>query len=158
MSEPFLGQIAMFAGTFVPRGWLACEGQLLPINDHQSLYSLLGTFYGGDGLQSFALPDLRGRVPIHAGSGPGLTTRRQGDRGGAETVTLSAAELPAHQHTITGTLGWGSGTEAATWPGDTVAHTGATASAGGGQAHDNLPPFTCVQFIIATQGIYPSRN
>ena len=97
-SEPFLGQISWFGGTFAPRGWAFCDGQLLPINQNQALYSLLGTTYGGDGRTTFALPDVRGRVPIHAGQGAGLEDFREGTKGGSETVTLNVAEMPAHSH------------------------------------------------------------
>ncbi|MFY1113097.1 MAG: tail fiber protein, partial [Methanosarcinaceae archaeon] len=99
-SEPFIGEIRMFAGNFAPRGWAFCDGQLLPISQNTALFSILGTTYGGDGRTTFGLPDLRGRVPVHAGSGPGLSTVRLGDTGGAETVTLSQAQMPSHNHTI----------------------------------------------------------
>ena len=99
--EPYLGEISWFAGNFAPRGWAFCDGQLLSISDNQALFSLLGTIYGGDGRTTFALPDMRGRSPMHYGSGPGLTPRRVGERGGSETNSLSTANLPSHSHTIT---------------------------------------------------------
>jgi microcystin-dependent protein len=173
VSEPFLGEIRMFGGTFAPRGWALCDGQLLSISSNSALFSLLGTTYGGDGLTTFALPDLRGRVPIHMGSGPGLTNRRIGEKAGVENVTISAAQLPTHTHTM------GASSQA----GDSASPTGAVpaavpltarysaspaaagnemngaavGSAGGNQPHANLQPFQCVNFIIALLGIYPSR-
>jgi len=101
-SDPFIAQIVMFGGTFAPRGWAFCEGQLLPISQNTALFSLLGTTYGGDGRTSFGLPDLRGRVPLHPGTGPGLSTYRLGQKGGAERVTLTTNQLPSHKHDATG--------------------------------------------------------
>lgn len=98
--EPYIGEISWFAGNFAPRGWALCDGQLLPIQQHQALFSILGTTYGGDGRTTFALPDMRGRSPIHAGTGPGLSTRHLGERGGLETTTLTVVNLPSHTHTI----------------------------------------------------------
>ena len=100
MSDPFIGEIKMFAGNFAPRGWALCDGQLLAVSQNDALFSLFGTIYGGDGRTTFGLPDLRGRIPIHAGSGPGLSPRRLGAKGGAENVTLTTAQLPAHKHDI----------------------------------------------------------
>lgn len=175
-SDPFIGEISMFAGNFAPRGWAFCDGQLLPISDNSALFSLLGTTYGGDGRTTFALPDLRGRVAIHAGNGPGLTDRRQGSKGGVETVTLNITELPHHNHTLNvvdapakesspvGNLpaipavdapmlyGTMKGAEAAEFHEMTIGHTG------GSQAHENMPPYGTVRYIIALQGVYPSRN
>jgi microcystin-dependent protein len=102
MSEPYVGEIRMFAGNFAPRGWAFCDGQLLAVAQNDALFSLLGTIYGGDGRTTFGLPDLRGRVPIHAGSGPGLSPRRLGEKGGQEDVTLSLNELPQHDHMLIG--------------------------------------------------------
>ena len=99
-AEPFIGEISMFAGNFAPRGWAFCEGQLLPIAQNQSLFSILGTTYGGDGRTTFGLPDMRGRVSIHPGTGPGLTNYRLGNKGGSETTTLTTNQLPSHNHTI----------------------------------------------------------
>lgn len=101
MADPFIGQISIFAGNFAPRGWALCDGQLLPISSFTALFSLLGTTYGGDGRTTFALPDLRGRVAVGDGSGPGLTPRRVGERSGSQTVTLTAAQLPSHNHGLT---------------------------------------------------------
>ena len=103
MADPFIGQIVMFAGNFAPRGWALCDGQLLPIAQNQALFSILGATYGGDGGTSFALPDLRGRVPLHAGQGPGLNDYNLGQQGGVEQVTLNTSNLPAHSYTATTT-------------------------------------------------------
>ena len=176
MSTPFIAQITMFGGNFAPRGWAFCDGQLLPISSYSALFSILGTTYGGDGRTTFALPDLRGRVAIHPGAGPGLSTYRLGQKGGAETVTLTANEVPAHSHALNinssnGNTSNGSnavlagfGTSAPPVGNFTNAAPNATASsssianAGGSQAHSNLEPFLCVEYIIALEGVYPSRS
>jgi len=137
--DPFLGQVSLFGGTFAPRGWAFCDGQLLPINQNSALFSILGTTYGGDGRTTFALPDLRGRAVIGEGNGPGLTSRPLGSRVGEETVTLSEAEMPVHTHTQSGI------------PGETYA-------AGGGQAHENMQPSLAMTRIISVVGTYPSRS
>jgi microcystin-dependent protein len=161
MSDPFIGEIRMFGGNFAPRGWALCDGQLLAISNNQALFSILGTTYGGDGRTTFGLPDLRGRFALHSGTGPGLSSRRLGDDGGAEQVTLSETEMPGHTH---GATVAGSGQtirtlrffgQETTVPEQT---TGSTGPAGGDQPHDNMPPFQAVNFIIALQGIFPSRN
>lgn len=180
-SEPFLGQIKMFGFNFAPRGWALCDGQLLPINQNQSLYSLLGTTYGGDGRTSFALPDLRGRIPIHPGQAAGSTTDiRQGQRGGAEAVVLDASQIPAHSHGVSVAVRAASGQGTGEGPaGDVAAFdsrenqysdaapdvsmaastvTVALAANAGGQAHGNMPPFQVVSYGIALQGVFPSRN
>lgn len=160
MSEPYIAQISLFGGNFAPRGWAFCDGQILSIAQNTALFSLVGTTYGGNGQTTFALPDLRGRVPMHPGQGPGLSNRDLGETGGRETVTLVLNEIPAHTHPIA--LGQGTG-------GVTVGHLGANTSgsapgsastgvAGGSQPHENLPPFLCLNFIIALQGVFPSRN
>lgn len=167
MSTPYLGEIKMFAGTFAINGWAFCDGSLLPISQYDALFSLLGTTYGGDGQQTFALPDLRGRAPVHASSSmpQGLVT-------GTESVTLTQAQLPGHGHTIAtaagGTVanptgaflaGTGSGNElyvpTNTAPAALVGSE--IGAAGGNQPHDNMMPFTAVTFLIALEGIYPSR-
>ena len=166
MSEPFLAEIRIVGFNFAPRGWAFCDGQILPINQNQSLYSLLGTTYGGDGRTSFALPDLRGRTPIHEGDGHGL-----GQKGGVETVTLTDAEIAAHTHqakasSIVGDNPTPTGRvlaqfaayrdpEAATM---TALRSGTVTNAGGGQAHNNMQPFLTLSFVIALQGLFPSRN
>jgi microcystin-dependent protein len=172
----YLGEIKMFAGTFAPVGWALCNGQLLAISQNQALFAILGTTYGGDGQTTFALPDLRGRFPMHAGTGTGLTARTIGSSGGQETVTLTSAQMPAHTHNTvmnvdttvaTSDRPQGSlpGRNASATPSYGKSANGAAASsavveapAGGGQAHPNMPPFECVNFIIALQGIFPSQN
>lgn len=172
MSEPYIGEIRMFAGNFAPRGWAFCDGQLLAVSQNDALFSLFGTIYGGDGRTTFGLPDLRGRVPIHAGSGPGLSPRRLGSRGGAESVTITDAQLPAHTHQLnaSGDLagrGNAQGNVLAKsgnldlYSGDapnTALASQAVTAAGSTQAHTNLMPFLAVHFIVALVGIYPSRQ
>jgi len=176
MSEPFLGEISVFAGNFAPRGWAFCNGQLLPIAQNSALFSILGTTYGGDGRTTFALPDLRGRAPMHPGNGPGLTSRRLGRRGGADSVTLNQIHIPSHQHSIAVSDATGdtdtpsAGTRlanASQVAGRDVGGFTGTANTnmaalsdytGGGRAHNNLQPLFAVNYIIALQGIFPSRN
>ncbi len=166
MSEPFLAEIKIVGFNFAPRGWAFCDGQILPINQNQSLYSLLGTTYGGDGRTSFALPDLRSRTPIHRDDGHPL-----GQKSGAETVTLTAAEIAAHTHTVKASSLDGNnavptgrvlGAEPAfrtPEAGSTTAlRSGTVTNAGGGQAHDNMQPYLTLGFVIALQGLFPSRN
>jgi microcystin-dependent protein len=179
MSEPFLGQISIFSFNFAPRGWTMCNGQLLAINQNQALFALLGTTYGGNGQTTFALPNLRGLVPLHFGQGLGLSSYTLGQSGGQESHTLNVAEMPAHTHTpqYAGTADqaapggnlWAadpngnitfattSGNEVmATDPNDNTKN--AIGSAGGGQPHENRCPFLVLNFCIALQGIFPSRN
>lgn len=171
MSEPFLAEIRIVGFNFAPRGWAFCDGQILPINQNQSLYSLLGTTYGGDGRTTFALPDLRSRTPIHRSSGHSL-----GQKSGAETVTLTAAEIAAHTHTAKASSSpanqnppTGHVLAQAEPPGDWLYHdggsgtktavrSGTVTNAGGGQAHDNMQPYLTLAFCIALQGLFPSRN
>ena len=165
MAEPFLSEIRIMSFNFAPKGWAMCDGQLLPINQNQALFSLLGTTYGGDGRVNFALPDLRARVPIHLGSGHTL-----GERGGEQAHTLLISELPMHTHVQ----------QASPSTGDAVNPTGAVLAAmsnayrgadnattlnpasvtdvGGGQAHENMQPFLVLTFCIALQGIFPSSS
>ncbi len=180
MADPFIGEIRMFAGTYAPRGWAFCDGQLLPIQQNEVLFSLLGATYGGDGRMSFGLPDLRGRIPIHKGTGSGLSPRSLGERGGAETAMVSIAELPSHSHAHYGAVeraGRSDPSDAvrACYISDTgsipaygyprddsdpfvaMANDTIAPAVGGGQAHANVQPFLCVNFIIAMAGIYPSR-
>ena len=172
MSEPFIGQIKMFAGTFAPVNYAFCDGAILAISQNQALFSLLGTIYGGDGRTNFALPDLRGRVPIHKGRAPGLTNRPQGQSAGVATATLTTNELSTHTHPFqASTVDGGSKTPANT----VVSHTAegnfyattapsvdmdskAVEGTGGGQPHLNLMPYLAINFIIALTGTYPSRN
>jgi microcystin-dependent protein len=167
MSEPFLSEIRIMSFVFAPRGWALCNGQLLPINQNQALFALLGTTFGGDGRVNFALPDLRGRAPIHVGSG-----RTLGERGGEQAHALSMAEIPTHTHVLNGTEAAGT---ALVPQGNLLADTtnfsyhapdthlaamdsGSVTSSGGSQPHLNMQPFLTLSFCIALQGIFPSPN
>ena len=172
MSEPFVGEIRMFAGNFAPRGWAYCDGSLLAISSNDALFSLLGTIYGGDGRTTFGLPDLRGRIPIHAGGGPGLTTRALGHKSGVERASVSGTQLPSHTHAWRAHSGVAQGqtpvgaslaAPAANLYDSQNDNLGAMANAtvlatGGSQQHDNMMPCLAVHFIIALVGIYPSRH
>jgi microcystin-dependent protein len=167
MAQPYVGEIRMFAGNFAPAGWMFCEGQLLAISENETLFQLIGTTYGGDGESTFALPDLRGRLPLHQGNGNILA-----ETGGAEEVTLTVAQVPAHSHAFMATNDTATGTA----PANNVvaASTGATVSpygtdapltslapqaigpVGGNQPHTNFQPYLCVDFIISLFGIFPS--
>jgi microcystin-dependent protein len=166
MAEPFLSEIRIMSFSFAPKGWALCNGQLLPINQNQALFSLLGTTYGGDGRVNFALPDLQGRTPIHMGSGHTL-----GERGGEQAHTLSISEIPTHTHTAegtntnggliipTGNLLAGTGNQLYTTPTNlTALNAGTIANVGGSQAHLNMQPFLILTFCIALQGIFPSQT
>ncbi len=172
MSEPFVGEIRMFAGNFAPRGWAFCDGQLLAVSQNDALFSLLGTIYGGDGRTTFGLPDLRGRIPIHAGSGPGLSPRMLGAKFGTEEETLTVNQLPSHSHPMQA-LQQNAATPNAsgnmlaqtptvdlyiTDPPFEALNTNSVTAVGGSQSHINLMPFLCINFIIALFGIYPSRQ
>jgi microcystin-dependent protein len=175
MSEPFVAEIRIFAGNFAPRGWAFCDGQLLPVSQNTALFSLIGTTYGGDGRSTTALPNLEGRVPMHPGRGPGLTSRRLGQRGGVETVTLSEAQMPNHNHSQMASAengGFGSLTTQmalARSRGGNLYQTNTNSnlvpmdprslpSTGGSQAHNNMQPFLAINFVIALVGLYPSRS
>lgn len=172
MSEPFVGEIRMFAGNFAPRGWAFCDGQLLAVSQNDALFSLLGTIYGGDGRTTFGLPDLRGRIPIHAGDGPGLSPRRLGAKIGTENETLAVNQLPSHSHTYSGTNSDALRTDpTGSFPARSVGDlykagnavrvnmsSQSLADTGGSRSHSNLMPFLCIHFIIALFGIYPSRH
>jgi microcystin-dependent protein len=167
MAEPFLAEVRIMSFQFAPKGWALCDGQLLPINQNQALFALLGTSFGGDGRVNFALPDLRGRTPIHVGSGFTL-----GVRAGEQAHTLSISELPTHTHVLNGTtntaantpttstvLGRSNPQPAYGGPSNLEAMAPqAVANVGGGQAHLNMQPFLTLNFCIALQGIFPSRN
>lgn len=170
MTEPFLGEIRNFGFAFAPRGWAQCQGQVLQISQNSALFSLLGTTYGGNGQTSFALPDLRGRATISAGQGPGLSPRTQGEVSGEEQVTLTAQQVAPHTHAVTASS---SATNKS--PGDSVpAYTAAAAGYGsgadltmssqmikpngGGQPHNNMPPYLVTNWCIALEGIFPSRS
>lgn len=169
ITDPTLAEITMFGGNFNPRSWANCDGQLLSIAQNSALFSLLGTTYGGDGRTSFGLPDLRSRVPMHTGNGPGLTNRPMGQEGGSETNTISVAQMPAHGHLINakeegnaadpnGSFIAGSGFNSFGTVSDVTMAANSISNTGGGQAVNNIQPFTVVRFIIATQGTFPSRN
>ncbi len=172
MSSPFLAEIKMFAGNFAPRGYATCDGQILAISQNTALFSLLGTFYGGNGQSNFALPNFQGNVPIHQGNGPGLTQRVVGETGGSQTVTLLQSQIPAHSHGFQAIQAAAPSTVAAgnllavNRDLQTYAPPAAAGSldpssigpAGGGGPHNNMQPFLVVVFIIALQGIYPARN
>lgn len=174
MSAPFLGQIIMFAGNFAPRNYALCQGQLLPINTNQALFSILGTAYGGDGRTSFALPDLRGRTPRGSeenNAGPGLAPVPRGQKGGAESTTLQTGNLPAHSHTQQVSTAEGEEEDAyipAKRPGEfhyrpvtdqgTLVDSAATTKAGGNQPLNHLNPYLGLNYLIATQGTFPPRN
>jgi microcystin-dependent protein len=172
--DPFLAEIRIFAGTFAPKGWALCNGQLLAISQNTALFSLLGTTYGGNGTSTFALPNLQGMAPMHAGQGPGLSTRDLGEQGGEPTVTLLQSELPNHSHALMAT------NQLQQLP-DPANHTLARANAnaylqnpdpttfkamnpsalstvGGSQPHNNMPPYLTLNFIIALQGVFPARS
>ena len=175
MSEPFIAEIRIFAGNFPPRGWAFCNGQLLPISQNTALFSLIGTTYGGDGRTTTALPNLEGRAPMHPGRGPGLTSRRLGQRGGAEMISLSEAQMPNHTHTAmaagnqalvkvpSNTTSLARTRFGQTFQQDTSDNlvdmaSEAIGSTGGSQVHDNMQPFITMSFIIALVGLYPSRS
>lgn len=167
MSQPYIGEIRLFAGNFAPAGWYACDGSLLPISENDALFALIGTTYGGDGQTTFALPDLRGRVPVHQSGGFVL-----GQAGGVEQVTITSTQMPPHAHALLGS----SASATSTTPSGTVPATQAEVTAlaygtdaplttmspqvlqpaGGSQPHDNMQPFVCITFIISAFGIFPS--
>jgi microcystin-dependent protein len=171
VSEPFLGEIRIFGFNFPPTGWLQADGAVLPIAQNTALFSLLGTQYGGDGVTTFALPDLRGRVATNQGQGPGLSNYVIGETGGAETVTLTPTQMPNHSHTLQGAssaastkspggavLAETSQPTYASTPGGAVLNGASIGAAGGGQPVSVLPPYLTLNFCIAIQGIFPSRN
>jgi microcystin-dependent protein len=169
-SEPFIGEIMWVGYTFCPRGWAPADGQLLQISSHTALFSLYGTIYGGDGRTNFGLPDLRGRAPIHSGSGPGLTHRQLGSKDGTETESLSVNQMPSHSHAINASQGASDNDASGSVPGspartriydsviNTTLATGSVANTGGGGAHNNMQPFLTLRACVALEGIYPSRN
>ncbi len=171
MAEPFLGEIRMFAGNFPPRDWAFCDGRIMPIAQYTALFSLLGTNFGGDGKRTFGLPNLRDRVPMHWGQGPGLSDRPLGDSGGANAVTLTLQEMAAHSHSPGASSGpgdqvspengfWSSSETRDKQFGNTVPDVAMAApidAAGGGLAHENRAPYLAVSYIIALNGIFPRR-
>ena len=174
MTEPFVGEIKMFAGNFAPRNWALCDGQLLAISQNSALFSLFGTIYGGDGRTTFGLPELRGRLPIHSGqsAGPGLSIRNLGSKAGNETATVASTQMPVHTHPLRGVKALATD---ANPNGRVLAETSAidvyiddvqdvdmastaVTSLGGGQSHTNIMPFQCINFIVALTGIFPSES
>jgi microcystin-dependent protein len=171
MSNPYVGEIRMFAGNFAPAGWQFCNGALLQISEFDTLFNLIGTTYGGDGQQTFAVPDLQGRVPIHMGQGPGLSSYIIGQNGGVETVTLSTQQIPQHGHTPVGSNSGSSDNPSGNYwantstgkpytaaPPTVQLNGGTITQAGGNQPHDNMIPFLCVSYIISLFGVFPSPN
>lgn len=174
MTTPFVGEIRLFGFSRLPTGWLPCDGSLQPISEYDVLFTLIGTTYGGDGQSTFAVPDLRGQLPLHNGAGQGLTPRVIGESGGSENVTLLTGQLPAHSHTLSATTVTATsmtpGSELGALTGDTMYVTdltGATAAtmapasitaSGNTQPHDNLMPTLTVQYCVAWAGIFPSQN
>jgi microcystin-dependent protein len=176
MSAPFLGEIRMFGFNFPPRGWAFCSGQLLPISQNTALFAILGTTYGGNGQTTFALPNLQGSAPLHAGQGPGLTNRLLGDTGGSPAVTLITTQMPLHNHALQcstnladqqgaagnipapGVARRGQNFYASTGGTNPAMQSSLVGLAGGSLPHNNLPPFLTVNFCIALQGIFPARN
>lgn len=170
MSEPFIAEIKIVATNFAPRGWAFCNGQLLPISQNTALFSLVGTVYGGDGRTTMGLPNLQGRAPMHPGRGPGLTSRRLGERVGTSSVTLHENQMPAHTHSLTSfatadSTGPSSAKGVADGPffgdkdGDKVSMSEDMINeVGGNQPHNNLQPFLGIYYVIALQGLYPSRS
>jgi len=157
--EPFIGQVMLFAGTFAPQGWARCEGQIMSIAQNSALYSILGTTYGGNGTTTFALPDLRGRVPLGQGTGPGLSSYSTGETGGAETCTLIYNQIPAHVHEVAvGPASGDAGVANVAGTASAVGGTSRTNPSGGNQPHENRQPYIAMNYIIAIQGIYPSRS
>jgi microcystin-dependent protein len=175
-TEPYLGSIVMFAGNFAPRGWAFCTGQLLSISQNTALFSILGTTFGGDGVQTFALPDLRGRTPVGAGQGPGLSNINAGDKGGTETVTLTVANMPAHNHLVNCDNTGNSSTAPSglipglandrttslnlysSNPANATMNAATIGMTGNGQPFNVRDPYLGINYIIALQGIFPSRN
>lgn len=165
MAQPYVGEIRMFAGNFAPAGWMFCEGQLLPISENETLFQLIGTTYGGDGESTFALPDLRGRVPIHQGNGFILA-----ETGGVEEITLTVNQIPVHSHPLLASTGAaGDSNPAGKVPGQSASidmyiedvtgtnlAANAITAAGGSQPHTNFQPYLCIDFIISLFGIFPS--
>lgn len=171
MAQPYIGEIRMFGGNFAIADWAFCNGQLLPISGNETLFQLIGTTYGGDGQTTFGLPDLRGRIPIHMGQGPGLQNYDIGQNGGVEAVTLTQNQLPTHTHTPAASNTGGSDTPANNFwansatgkpysaaPTTIQMNPGTISPVGGSQPHDNMIPFQCVTYIISLFGIFPSPN
>jgi microcystin-dependent protein len=170
MGEPFIGEIRMVGFNFAPAGWALCHGQTMAISENDALFTLIGTTYGGDGQETFNLPDLRGRIPVHAGQGPGLSNRTLGEVSGTETVTLTTQQIPVHSHPAQAQTGAGNqaspsnGVWAASGQGQYGVGTGNAAmkntlisASGGSQPHDNMMPYTTISFIISLFGVFPHQ-
>ena len=173
MAQPYVGEIRMFGGNFAPAGWMFCQGQTLSIAENETLFNLIGTTYGGDGQETFNLPDLQGRLPVHLGQGPGITQNYIiGETGGVETVTLTTQQIPVHSHAFLASLDAASSTDPTN---QVIAQTSqihmltqdvtnrqmnanALTPIGGSQPHDNLQPYLCISFIISLFGIFPSQT
>jgi len=172
MAQPFVGEIRMFAGNFAPAGWMFCDGQLLPISENETLFQLIGTTYGGDGEETFALPNLQSRVPLHHGNGPDGQSYQMGETLGVESVTLTINQIPTHSHVLVGSA---SAATATTPSGNVLAtsgqieyaieqdadasmNAGAIAPTGGSQPHENCQPFLCINYIISLFGLFPQPN
>ena len=175
MSSPYVGEIRMFGGNFAPSGWAFCDGQTMPISQNDTLFTLIGTTYGGDGQETFNLPDLQGRFPLHQGQGPGISQSYQiGEKGGVESVTLSTQQIPIHTHAAICTTDFGQApqpegaffAQPTTGTGFTGGsqsplvnlNAGVLSPAGGSQPHENMSPFLCVNFILSLFGIFPTQN
>jgi microcystin-dependent protein len=172
MATPYVSEIKMFGGNFAPVGWMFCSGQTLPISENETLFNLIGTTYGGDGQQTFNLPNLQSRVPIHQGTGPGIGINHQlGEMGGTESVTLTTNQIPIHSHapsansvggsdSPSGNI-WGASTTGKPYSSlnpVTAMNNTMVAPAGGNQPHDNMIPFLCVSYIISLFGVFPNQN
>jgi microcystin-dependent protein len=174
--DPFVGEIRIFGGNFAPTGWALCNGQLMPITQNSALFSLLGIYYGGDGRSTFALPNLQGAIPMHQGSGPGLTSHSVGEYGGSPQVTLAVSEMPAHTHTVRAYADSGDRTSPvnavfaeglqgrvgerlySTAAPDAFMGIDAVSPQGGSAPHNNMPPYLELTYIIALQGVFPARH
>lgn len=172
MGEPFIGEIRMFGGNFAPAGWAFCNGATIPISENDALFTLIGTTYGGDGQETFALPDLQGRIPIHAGQGPGISQNYQlGEKGGVESIALTSQQLPVHNHLFQASMAAAnsqsptnqilaqSAQRAIYYEATTTTNLAPNALSpdGGGQPHENMMPFTCITFIISLFGVFPQQ-
>jgi len=173
VGQPFVGEIRMFGGNFAPAGWMFCQGQTLPISENDVLFTLIGTTYGGDGQETFQLPDLQGRAPMHAGQGPGLSQNYQlGEKAGVESVTLSVQQIPSHNHPLLGSTGNGAQANPsnnvlasstlvkyfAQETADAQMAANSIGPVGGSQPHDNMQPYLCISFIISLFGVFPTQN
>jgi microcystin-dependent protein len=172
MASPYIGEIRMFGGKFAPAGWSFCDGQLIPISENDALFTLIGTTYGGDGQETFALPNLQSRVPVHAGTGPSGVTYQLGELDGVESVTLTMNQIPAHSHAVLATKDVGSTPQPQNnlvaqnasvqvyraQAGNAAMNAQAVSNIGGSQPHSNIQPFLCVNFIISLFGVFPTQS